>query len=121
MTDARLLPRQPDTHDLIGFSGRSAGQARVLAGALFGLTGPVDTPPGSLVAELVFYPGEECVFMVDPELAHSLFPQGDGLVLNNAALPHGHAAQAAPGTTTLHVVNRAETAVGGVLIGGSPS
>lgn len=111
---------EPEPFSLLSFSGKSAGEARVFIGELFGQSSPVEVPSPGIGAELRIYPGAEFVFMVNPEFEHGLLALSDGLALENISLSPTTIGLTQTGTKTLHVVNESDESALAILLGGTP-
>lgn len=120
-TPQRFDAFEPEPFDLLSFSGKTAGQARVFVGTLFGQVSPIETPEPLVGAELRIYPGAEFVFMVDEELVHGVLALDEGLYLENIPLSPATVGVTQQGTKTLHIVNSSESTASAIVLGGTVS
>ncbi|WP_342318671.1 pirin family protein [Corynebacterium mayonis] len=112
---------EPEPFALTGLdASRSAGEARVFIGELFGQSSPVSTYTPLLGAELKVAPGQEFVVAVNPEFEHGLLVDDEGIQLEGIDVPSGAIAYTGVGEKTLTVRNTSDREVLAVLLGGQP-
>ncbi|MDY5785339.1 pirin family protein [Corynebacterium sp.] len=99
---------------------RSAGQARVFIGTMFGQTSPVTTYTPLLGAELKVAPGQEFVMQVNPEFEHGLLVDAAGLQLEGVDIPARAIGYTGVGEKTLTVKNTTDAEIYAILLGGEP-
>lgn len=111
---------EPDPFMLLGFTGKTAGEARVFFGSLFGRTSPLESRIPAVAAEIRIYPGAEFLFVVDESFEHGLLSLSPGLYLENIPLPPATIGCTQRGAKSLHVVNTSDEAALAILVGGQP-
>lgn len=99
---------------------KSAGEARVFIGSLFGQESPVTTHTPLLGAELRVAPGQEFVVAVNPDFEHGLLADAPGLQLEGVDIPRAAIGYTGVGEKTLHVANTSDEEVYAILLGGEP-
>ncbi|WP_028964608.1 bifunctional pirin family protein/GNAT family N-acetyltransferase [Streptomyces thermolilacinus] len=96
------------------------GEARVFLGSLAGATSPVRTFTPLLGAELSLAPGATVVLDVDAGFEHGVLVDAGDIRFDGTALRPTELGYAAPGRTTLTLVNDAAGPARLVLLGGPP-
>lgn len=111
---------EPEIFTLRGVTTEISGEARVLAGTMFGRTSPVATAHPVVAAELRLAPGAEVAFTLEPNFEYGFLALADGCAVQNVDVPAGEVAYAEAGGRTWGVKNRATGWVRAVVFGGEP-
>lgn len=115
--ETRHGARSFEHHADLPIADIGAGEAKVFAGSLAGVTSPASSDTPLVGAELALQPGE-VVLEAEASFEYAVVPVGGPMLVNGAVVESGHLGMILGGTETLRI--EAKDAATAMLIGGEP-
>lgn len=110
----------PEPFTLRSVTTAISGQARVLAGEMFGRASDIEAFTPLVAAELKIAPGAEIAMTLREDFEYGLIPTAAGVSVQNVEVPAGAVAYSAAGARTWGVRNASDSPVSAMLFGGVP-